>query len=82
MLVTTLLICEAAFMVAFETLLDTEEAAEAAEPEDDELEPDEAADPCELPMIGNEFTRLFRRTKLVFNRRTFCSLFRERKVLV
>ena len=63
-------------MVAFETLLDTDEEADAEEPDeaDSEVEPDELADPCELPMIGSEFTRLFRRTKLVFNLRTFCSL--------
>lgn len=76
MLLTTLLIWLAAFMVAFETLLDIEDAADEEEPdeEDDDVEPDELAEPCELPMIGNEFTRLFRRTKLVFSLRTFCSL--------
>ena len=69
-------------MVAFETLLDTDEAAEPDEldePDDSEVEPDELADPCALPMIGSEFTRLFRRTKLVFNRLTFCSLWIERE---
>lgn len=60
--------------MAFETLLDTDEAAdEAAEPAEPDAEPDEL-EPCELPMIGNEFTRLFRRTKLVFSLRTFCNL--------
>ena len=73
MLEIMVFIWAAALIVAFDTLFETEE--ETLDEDDAELVG--VADAGEFPIIGNELTRLFKRTKLVFNLLTFWSLWEK-----